>query len=190
MQQIAIFASGNGSNAERLMEYFKGNKSIKVSHIVCNNPNAGVIERAHRWKVPLIMITKRSYQDSALLIHTLQSENISFLVLAGFLWKIPVEIINEFPNKIINLHPALLPKFGGKGMFGQNVHEAVLEAKEQKSGITIHLVNENYDEGKILAQFECTIITDETIETLSEKIHELEHTHFPIVVENYIQNNS
>lgn len=183
---IAIFASGSGSNAENIIQYFRKTRTAKVGLIVCNNPEAGVIERAKRLRIPLVMMSKRAYNDAGLLLSTLITEEIDFIALAGFLWKINPEIIQAFPGKIVNIHPSLLPKFGGKGMYGTRVHSAVLEAGETESGITIHHVNEHYDEGAVIFQAKTEVSSNETADSLAEKIHALEFEHFPKVIEQLL----
>ncbi len=187
MPQIAIFASGSGSNAENIIQHFKKTRTAKVALIICNNPKAGVIERAHRLRIPLVTISRRAYENSSLLLHTLKTEEIDFIVLAGFLWKIPTEVCQAYYQKMINIHPALLPKFGGKGMYGMNVHRAVLEAGEKESGITIHQVNEHYDEGDILFQKSISTESCTSAEDLASRIHDLEYEFFPIVIEEQIE---
>jgi len=187
LPQIAIFASGSGSNAENIVQYFKNSRTAKVSLIICNNPKAGVIDRARRLRIPLVTISKRAYENSDLLLHTLLTEEIDFIVLAGFLWKIPNSVCSAFAQKMLNIHPSLLPKFGGKGMYGMNVHQAVLEAKEEESGITIHWVNEFYDEGNIVFQQKIETKGCTDAEELANKIHELEHAFYPKVIEQEIQ---
>lgn len=186
MKKIAIFASGSGSNAENLAQYFKKNKKIKIALIVCNNPKAGVIERANRLKIPVVLISNRSLNESSLLLKTLKSEGIDLLVLAGFLKRIPENLILAFPKAIVNLHPSLLPKFGGKGMYGDKVHQAVVQAKEKESGISIHFVDAQYDTGELIEQIRIPISENETPENLAKKIHQLEYEHYPKVIENLI----
>ena len=187
MPQIAIFASGSGSNAENIIQHFKKTRTAKVALIICNNPKAGVIDRAHRLRIPLVTISRRAYENSSLLLHTLKTEEIDFIVLAGFLWKIPTEVCQAYYQKMINVHPALLPKFGGKGMYGMNVHRAVLEAREKESGITIHQVNEHYDEGDILFQKSISTESCTSAEDLASRIHDLEYEFFPMVIEEQIK---
>lgn len=186
MKKIVLFASGSGSNAENIFNKIDHN-SIHIEAIFCNNKNAGVIERASRLNIPLILFNKNDWNESNLIDQELQKINPDLIVLAGFLWKVPERIIQLFPNKIINIHPSLLPKFGGKGMYGHHVHEAVIAAKEPKSGITIHYVNEHYDEGTYIFQAECQLSESDTPETLAAKIHELEFTHFPQIIQKIIQ---
>lgn len=182
MIKIAVFASGTGTNADNLIQYFSSARTAKVAMVVCNQPDAGVVQIAHRHRVPLVMVSKRSWEFPEMLLHTLQSEGIGFIALAGFLWKIPTAIIQAYSGKLVNLHPSLLPDFGGKGMFGHHVHEAVLKAGKKESGISIHHVNEAYDEGAIIAQFKCPVWVTDDPQTLATRIHELEHRHYPEVI--------
>ncbi len=190
MKKIAVFASGSGSNAERLYEYFKGSTVAKVTMIVCNKPDAGVVARAHRLRIPLVLISKRSFYESDSLLYTLRQEGIDFIALAGFLWLIPDYLIEAYPGKMVNIHPALLPAYGGKGMYGHKVHEGVIQNGEKESGITIHLVNAHYDEGAVIAQFKTAISPTDTADTLAEKIHLLEHRHYPEVVATLVSSIS
>jgi phosphoribosylglycinamide formyltransferase-1 len=183
LKHIAIFASGTGSNAEKIIEYFKTHGKIKVSLIVSNNPNAKVIQLAKRESVAFYITNKEDFFYSYSILQILKAHQIDFIALAGFLWKIPVPLIQAYPNKIINLHPALLPKFGGKGMYGMNVHEAVLKAGENESGISIHYVNEELDKGDIIFQVKCKIEGNDTAETLSKKVKALEHVYYPEIIE-------
>lgn len=186
--KMAIFASGKGTNAENILSYFKDNSGASIELIVCNNENAGVIDIAKKYNVHVLLIDKNSLNDPGQCLAELQKKDINFIVLAGFLWKLPPFMVKAFPKKIINIHPALLPNFGGKGMYGQMVHETVIANKEKKSGITIHLVDELYDNGEILFQANCDIAADDSPESLAKKIHVLEQTHFPSVIEQYLQN--
>lgn len=188
MQRLAIFASGSGTNAEALVHHFAGHPEIEIVGIFCNNPSAGVIERATRLDVPLTLFDKTTF-ISGEITEKLRSQNIDYVILAGFLWLIPANMVSAFPDRIINIHPALLPKFGGKGMYGSRVHAAVRAAGEAQSGITIHLVNEQYDEGKVLFQAIFDISETDTAETIAEKCHLLEHRHFPSVVEDFVSRN-
>ena len=185
IKHVAIFASGTGSNAQKLIDYFKNSEKIKISLVVCNNPDAGVLEIATKENIPILLIEKQKFTQTGY-IPELKNKNIEFLVLAGFLWKIPPVLIAEFSHKIINIHPALLPSFGGKGMYGNAVHAAVLSAKEKQSGITIHYVDEKYDHGKIIFQSICPVEENETVESLSKKIHELEHKFYAEQVEKLL----
>lgn len=187
IKRIAIFASGAGSNAAKIIEHLKGHAAIRVSLIVCNKPGAGVIQIAAGHQIPVLMIEKEKFFRGNAYIDEIQLQSkIDFIVLAGFLWKVPVALIHAYPNRIINIHPALLPKYGGKGMYGMHVHEAVIKAGEKESGITIHYVNEHFDEGEAIFQTRCAIIPDDTPETLAQKIHQLEHEHFPRIVESVV----
>jgi len=177
------FASGAGSNAAKIIERFKNHPTIKVCLIVSNKKEAGVLNIAAENHIPTLIIEKEQFFRGDAYVEALQQHQISFIVLAGFLWKVPEKLIAAFPNKIINIHPALLPKYGGKGMYGHFVHEAVIEHKEKESGITIHYVNEQYDEGKHIFQASCTIDATDTPEQLAQKIHSLEHRHFPEQIE-------
>jgi len=183
---IAIFASGAGSNARKIIEYFE-NKGlrIKVSLIVCNVPGAGVLEIAEEKGIPSLMINKSDFAANGY-VESLKNAGIDFIVLAGFLWKVPEVLVRAYPKAIINIHPALLPKYGGKGMYGARVHEAVIAAGEKESGITIHWVNENYDEGAIIFQAKCSIDANDTADTLANKIHALEHAHFATTIEKLL----
>jgi formyltetrahydrofolate-dependent phosphoribosylglycinamide formyltransferase len=185
---IAIFASGAGSNAQRIIQHLKDHDTIKVSLIVCNKPGAGVLNIADNNGIPTLLIEKERFFRGDAYTPKLKELGIGFLVLAGFLWKIPTALIEAYPGKIINIHPALLPKYGGKGMYGMKVHEAVIAAKEKESGITIHYVNEHFDEGEHIFQAICQIEDADTPEILAQKIHALEHRHFPIVVERLLMN--
>jgi phosphoribosylglycinamide formyltransferase-1 len=186
MTRIAIFASGSGSNAENIINYFSNNPSIEVSLILTNNSNAFVLERAKKLDIKSHVFDKSDFQKNDNVLRFLVKNDTNMIVLAGFLLKIPKNLLKAFPNRIINIHPALLPKYGGKGMFGDKVHQAVIEGKEKESGITIHYVNENYDEGEIIFQAKCTIDPTDTSDDLAKKIHALEYEHFPIEIENLL----
>ena len=188
-KKLAIFASGSGSNAENICNYFKNSSDIEVVLIITNKPEAHIVERAKKLKIPIHFTTKLDLNKYTYLHKKLKSLNVDFVILAGFLLKIPFQMVKSYPNRILNIHPSLLPKYGGKGMYGDNIHKAVLKNKEPKSGISIHYVNQNYDEGSILLQKECTISFDETLESLRNKIHQLEHTYFPVAIEQLIKNN-
>ncbi len=179
--RLAIFASGAGSNAQQIINYFKSHAAAKPVLIVCSNPKAGVLQIASKENMPILLLDKSRFNDTGY-VEELKSHKIDFIVLAGFLWKIPTILINAFPGKIVNIHPALLPAFGGKGMYGKAVHEAVVAAKEKESGITIHYVDEIYDHGKIIFQAKCPVDEGETAESLAKKIHHLEHEHYPRVI--------
>lgn len=185
MKNIAIFASGSGSNAERIVEYFADSEKINVKLFLCNNPEAGVIQRAERLQIPIIMFDRPAFKSGEV-VKILQENKIDWVILAGFLWLVPKNVIEAFPNRIINIHPALLPKFGGKGMYGHFVHEAVVENKETESGITIHFVNEHYDEGGVIFQASFPVLQTDTAEDVARKGQVLEHKHFPEVIERTI----
>ncbi|MEQ9402273.1 MAG: phosphoribosylglycinamide formyltransferase [Cyclobacteriaceae bacterium] len=180
---LAIFASGSGTNAENIVNYFAGHDSVVISKILTNNSDAYVLERARSLNVPTSIFSGRDLRDPSFLK---ELENIDFIILAGFLLLLPEYLIREFPEKIINIHPALLPKFGGKGMYGHHVHQAVIDSGEKESGITIHLVNEEYDKGKHLFKAKCEVEASDSADTLAAKIHKLEQLHFPRVIEEYI----
>ena len=187
MINVAIFASGEGTNAENLFNYFANDSRIKIKLVVTNKDDAGIILRAAKYKKNVHILSKSALQNySNQFIEFLKVEHIDLIVLAGFLLKIPIEFINAFPNKIINLHPSLLPKYGGKGMFGKYVHQAVIDNNEKQSGITIHFVNEEFYKGEIILQAVCEINLNETVETLTKKIQELEFEHFPKAIEIFL----
>lgn len=186
MNNISIFASGSGSNAEQIIHYFSQDPDVSISQIYSNKPDAGVIDRARRLNVPTTVFNRQEFYQTDKILLQLADNQTDLIVLAGFLWLIPENILRAFPRRILNIHPALLPDFGGKGMFGQHVHEAVLQAGRQKSGITIHLVDEQYDRGEILFQAECDVIPGDTPETLAGRIHQLEHRFYPEIIKNYL----
>lgn len=187
MSKIAIFASGAGSNALKIIEHFKGKPDVaKVDCLITNKEKAGVYDVSNACDTPIFMFENSAFSDGKELLVFLKKRGISWLVLAGFLRKVPHVILEAYPNQIINLHPSLLPKYGGKGMYGERVHEAVLKDKESESGISIHLVNEEYDKGKILMQKKCLINEFETVSSLKMKIQQLEHNFFPIAIEEEI----
>lgn len=177
IKNIVIFASGAGSNAQKIIDYFKENKKAQVVLIVCNNEKAGVLSIASRENIPLLAVERKRFYETGY-IREITSYKPDIIVLAGFLWKIPEIIIHSFPSKIINIHPALLPAFGGKGMYGMAVHRAVIGSKAKESGITIHFVDEKYDHGKIILQEKCAVDENETPESLANKIHQLEHKNY------------
>jgi phosphoribosylglycinamide formyltransferase-1 len=182
MIRVAIFASGSGSNAENIAHYFKGNKEVQIALILANKPDAYVLERANKLNIPSFVFTGKEFRASKVVLDKLKEKRIDFVVLAGFMLLVPKYLVNAFPNKIVNIHPALLPKYGGKGMYGDNVHQAVIANKESKSGISIHFVNEHYDEGNIIFQAETSISSTDTADDLATKIHALEYKHFPRVI--------
>ncbi len=183
---VAIFASGTGTNAQKLIDHFRNNAAVKISLIVCNKPGAGVLQIAAKENIPSIIIEKEKFFRGNAYIEELKSFDINFIILAGFLWKIPSALIKVYPSKIVNIHPALLPAYGGKGMYGAKVHEAVIAAGEKESGITIHYVDEIYDHGKIIFQAKCDVLATDTPDSLAQKIHSLEHQHFPLVMEQLL----
>ena len=187
MKRIAIFASGSGTNAENIIKYFSGDIDVEISIILSNKKDAYVLERAKKHSIPTISFNRDDFYKNNKVLDLLISKNIDLIVLAGFLWLIPTNLTHKYNNKMINIHPALLPKYGGKGMFGMNVHKAIIENKEEESGITIHYVNEKYDEGEIIFQAKCEIKLEDTPESLAKKIHELEYAHFPKTVGKIIK---
>jgi phosphoribosylglycinamide formyltransferase-1 len=186
MKRIAIFASGSGSNAQKIAEHFQNSQQAEISLILTNNPKAGVIDRAKKLNIPVVLFNKSLFYSTSKIIRLLQDHQTDLIVLAGFMMLIPEEMVAAFPNKIINIHPALLPKFGGKGMYGHFVHEAVVAAKETESGITIHYVNERYDEGAILFQATCEVTSTDSPDDVATKVQRLEHEHFPRIVESLL----
>ena len=186
-KRIAIFASGSGSNAQKIMEHFKRHNDAEVAIVLTNNPQAYVLQRADNFEIPSHIFTRKEFYETDEVIRLLKNLNVDLIVLAGFLLLVPPALLKAFPNKVINLHPALLPKYGGKGMYGDYVHKAVLDDKEEESGITIHFVNENFDEGEIIHQSRFKIEPGDTLEMVKFKGQQLEHHHFPRVVENLLK---
>jgi phosphoribosylglycinamide formyltransferase 1 len=187
VRKIAIFASGSGSNALKIIEYFHENVNVEVALILTNNSKAGVITHAKSNHIPYIVFDRNTY--NATLAQSLVNEKIDLIVLAGFLWLVPAVFIRSFPNKIINIHPSLLPKYGGKGMYGSKVHEAVLANHEIETGITIHYVNENFDEGVIIAQYKCDLEISDSMDEITKKVQILEHKYYPIVINKVLFDN-
>jgi len=183
MKKIAIFASGSGSNAENIIHYFKDSASVEVTMILTNNASAGVIERGKRLDIPVVVFSRNNFSQSDTVIRLLKNNGTDWIILAGFLWLVPENLIRAFPDRIINIHPALLPAYGGKGMWGHHVHEAVVRNGEKESGITIHYVNEHYDEGETIFQAKCEVASSDTPESVAQKVHELEYRYFPGVIE-------
>lgn len=184
--KIAILASGSGSNAEEIFKYFKNHPAIEVALLLSNNPTAYALQRAKKFNIPSGAFTREEFKEGTKIQSWFLENKITHVVLAGFLWLIPDYLINNFPNRIVNIHPALLPKFGGKGMYGMKVHEAVKANLEFETGITIHEVNEHYDEGKVIFQASCPVTNDDTPESIAKKVHALEYEHFPRVIEQWI----
>ncbi len=184
--KLAILASGKGSNALNIISYFKNHSDIEIAFVLSNNPEAEVLKRCEESGVETYVFHRKQFYETNQVLEFLEEEKIDFLVLAGFLWLIPENILHAFHDRIINIHPALLPDFGGKGMYGKNVHAAVLQSGVKESGITVHLVNEKYDEGKIIFQKTCGVDENETAASLSQKIKTLEHENYPGVIEKYI----
>ncbi|MDE5791855.1 MAG: phosphoribosylglycinamide formyltransferase [Muribaculaceae bacterium] len=188
MTRIAIFASGNGTNAENIIKYFQEkDRGVEVALVICNRREAGVYERANRLGVPILHISKSEINQESKMLGVLKEYGIDFIVLAGFMLMVPEFLIEAYPNRIVNIHPSLLPKFGGKGMHGHHVHAAVVEAGERESGITIHYVNEFYDEGEVIFQAKTEVLPNDTPEDVEAKIHLLEQEHFPKVIEEVIK---
>lgn len=188
MKKIAIFASGSGSNAENIIQYFAQKPQFCVKSVFCNVPDAYVLERAKKYRIPAFVFNREEFRNPDKVFRQLQEQEIDFIVLAGFLWLMPSFIVSAFPNRIINIHPALLPHHGGKGMYGMKVHEAVIAAGEKESGITIHYINNQYDKGDPIFQARCPVEAGETPESLAKKVHALEYAHFPRVIEEILQN--
>lgn len=186
MTHIALFSSGNGTNAENIAKYFNKSTQIKVSMVISNNPSAYVHQRAKALKIPSYSFTREEFMEGDQLIKLLTDHNIDYIILAGFLLKVSDSLVKTYPNRIINIHPALLPKYGGKGMYGDRVHKKVIEMGDTLSGITIHFVNEKYDDGEIIFQESCNILPGDTYIDVANKVHELEYAHFPRLVEEVI----
>ncbi len=182
MKRIVIFASGSGTNAENIIQYFQERPTAEVVQVLSNKKDAKVLDRANRLKVSAYYFNRKAFYETSQVLDLVESVAPDLIVLAGFLWKVPASFIQRFPNKIVNIHPALLPKYGGKGMYGHHVHEAVIASKEKESGITIHYVNEAYDEGATIFQARTEIVDSDSPESLAKKIHALEHEHFPKVI--------
>lgn len=185
MKKIAIFASGSGSNAEEIIKHFQKSAVATVALILSNKPQAYVLQRAEKFNVPSVTFTRAELNDGSVL-EILRTHEIDFVVLAGFMNLVPENLVKAYPNKIVNIHPALLPKFGGKGMYGEHVHRAVKESGDTQTGITIHFVNEKYDEGQIIHQSTCEVLSSDTPETIAEKVHQLEYKNYPKVIEEVI----
>lgn len=186
MKNIVLFASGSGSNVENIVRYFQDRPNVTIASVLTNKRDAKVLERCNKLNISGLYFNRNAFYETDCVLDILKALNPDLIVLAGFLWKIPGKMIQNFPNKIINIHPALLPKYGGKGMYGSKVHEAVKVNKETETGITIHYVNENYDEGAIIHQAKRAISSGDTAETIAQKVHELEYEHFPRVIEKLL----
>lgn len=184
--KIAIFCSGSGSNAQKIIEYFKDHPEIEVAVLMANKQDAYALERAQKLSIPTWVFNREAY-NSGKVLEELKKRSIDWIILAGFLWLVPEDLVENFPDRIINIHPALLPKFGGKGMFGMHVHTAVVANREKESGITIHYVNKNYDEGNIIFQASCAVAPTDTPEDVAKKVQVLEHEHFPEQIEKVIK---
>ena len=186
MKRIAIFASGSGSNAEKICEYFSNRTDVEVSLILTNNPQAGVIQRARKLHIPVVVFDRKTFYETNRILNLLQNDGIDFIVLAGFMMLIPEFLVKGYPDRMVNIHPALLPKHGGKGMYGHFVHEAVVEAKDKQSGITIHFVNEHYDEGNIIFQASCDVTPTDSAEDVAKKVQALEHQYYPSIIDEVV----
>ncbi|WP_026063289.1 phosphoribosylglycinamide formyltransferase [Pedobacter arcticus] len=186
-KRIAIFASGSGSNAQKIMEHFKRSNDAEVVLILTNNPDAYVLQRADNFEIPSHIFDRKEFYQTDKVVNLLKNLNIDLVVLAGFLWLIPKDLLTAFPNKIINIHPSLLPKYGGKGMYGEHVHLAVLADKEPESGITIHFVNSEFDEGEVIHQSKFKIDKGDDLKMMKFKVQQLEHLHFPKVIESLLK---
>ncbi len=187
MKKLVILASGSGTNAQRIIEYFKEKKTAEVAAVFSNRKDAFVLQRAIKLEVPAKHFSRADFYENNSLFEEIKALHPDLIILAGFLWLIPDNILKNWPDRILNIHPALLPNYGGKGMYGHHVHEAVIKNKEKESGITIHLVNERYDEGHRLFQAKCPVLPGDTADSLAERIHQLEHKHFPEVIDSYLQ---
>jgi len=187
MTKIAVFASGSGSNAENIVRYFNAHSSVSVALILTNKADAYVLERARKLHIPSAVFSKKEMNEGDSVLNLLKENDIAWIILAGFLLKVPDNIIAAYPDRILNIHPALLPKYGGKGMYGSRVHEAVVVAGEKESGITIHLVNAHYDEGQVLFQATCPVLPSDSADDVASRVHALEYEHFPRVIEEVIQ---
>jgi len=186
MKRIVIFASGSGSNAENLINFFQKRGNVSVIQVLTNNPHAKVLDRCKKLKVSALSFNRIAFTGTDDVLNLLKSSQPDLIILAGFLWKFPESILKVFPNKVINIHPALLPKYGGKGMYGMHVHDAIVKNKEKETGITIHYVNDQYDEGAIIFQVKCSVLKSDSAKDVATKIHKLEMEHFPLVVEKLL----
>ncbi|MGB3183180.1 MAG: phosphoribosylglycinamide formyltransferase [Cyclobacteriaceae bacterium] len=189
MHRIAVFASGSGSNAQKIFEHFASQEGIAVSLLLSNKAGAPVMQKAETFGIPAVAFSREDLYENGRVEELLGKNEIDFIVLAGFLWLVPGSLVKAYPDRIVNIHPALLPRYGGKGMYGMNVHRAVKEAGEAESGMTVHLVNEKYDEGNILYQARTPLQPDDTPEDIDARVLALEHRHYPEVIQSYIENN-
>jgi len=189
-KKLAIFASGSGSNAQNICNYFANHSDVEVVLICTNNLDAFIVKRAKKLNIPITFITKTELNYFINLYKKLQNAEVDFIILAGFLLRLPTIMVEKYPNHIINIHPSLLPKYGGRGMYGDTVHKAVLKNKEIESGISIHFVNQNYDEGELILQEKCSVSANETLETLAAKIHQLERKHLPLTIEKLLKSHN
>lgn len=186
MKRIAIFASGNGTNAENIVRHFLTSTTISISLVLCNKPLAGVIGRMDSLGIKTTLFSRQDFADENKMLTLLRDHSIDFIVLSGFLWIIPSYLLQAYPHRIINIHPALLPKYGGKGMYGRKVHELVVQAHEKESGITIHYINDKYDEGSIIFQAKCSLNSSDTAEQVATKVHQLEYNYYPQIIEQVV----
>ncbi|MBE9464627.1 phosphoribosylglycinamide formyltransferase [Dyadobacter subterraneus] len=186
MKRIAIFASGSGSNAEKICEYFEDRTDVQVNLILTNNPQAGVIQRARKFHIPVVVFDRKIFYETDRILEILKNNQVDLIVLAGFMMLIPASLLGTYAEKMVNIHPALLPKYGGKGMYGHFVHEAVVANAEKESGITIHFVNENYDEGNIIYQASCEVSETDSPDDVAKKVQVLEHEHFPRIIDEVV----
>ncbi|MFZ5939478.1 MAG: phosphoribosylglycinamide formyltransferase [Bacteroidota bacterium] len=187
MKNIAIFASGSGTNAENIIQFFRTTSMARVSLVLCNKPGAGVLERARRFDIETVVFSRDQFYETNEVLRILIDRQTDLVVLAGFLWLVPPSLLQAYPGRVINIHPALLPQYGGKGMYGEKVHEAVIRNGEKESGITIHYVNERYDEGSTIFQARCSVEPGESPESLARKVHELEYRHYPQVISDLLE---
>jgi phosphoribosylglycinamide formyltransferase-1 len=188
--RIAIFASGNGSNFQRIAGYFTGNDAVEIAVLYSNRPDAFALERAANLGIPSVVFNRSQFYSTSEILNDLHARRIDWIVLAGFLWLVPAIILRAYKDRIVNIHPALLPKYGGKGMYGMRVHESVVAARDKESGISIHMVNDQYDEGQIVFQAHCPVLPGDTADDVARKIHLLEHEHFPRVIEELVVKNN
>ncbi|MBN2481531.1 MAG: phosphoribosylglycinamide formyltransferase [Bacteroidales bacterium] len=186
MQKLAIFASGSGTNAENIIKYFRNHQQISVSCVCTNRPDAFVIHRAEKLHIDVLTFSYEEFYKKSKILNYLRKHDVSWIILAGFLWLVPDYLIDAFNNKILNIHPALLPKYGGKGMYGLRVHKSVIENNEKSSGITIHLIDREYDKGKIVFQATCPVLPEDSPESLAERVHRLEYEHYPGIIEKVV----